>query len=481
MRRKSSYSVLAAKFNFYAQWRRRNRAELREEAGPPSERLLQAVWFHQRITRSQLKTTDGRAVQIFHPGFWNREAGPDFKGALLRFDEEMPATGDIEIDLSSAGWRAHGHDKNPNFKNVKLHVVWQKDEPGEIPTLVLRNILDSPLPDLTLWLSTDAAPDFPPELQGNCCAPLRALNADRRQQLLQQAGLVRLQSKAAQFKSRARQGGWEQALWEALFRALGYKNNAWPMQRLGELRNQLSPPGQKTSLVQLQARLLGVAGLLPDQLSRPQSAPDQYVRRLWDSWWRERSAFLALILPRSLWRFNNLRPANHPERRLALAAHWLARADLVPSIERWCTANISNEELLQTLQNIFLVQEDEFWSWHWTLKSKRLNAPQPLIGPTRVTDLAINVILPWLWMRAVEGNNDVLQEKMESRFLAWPSAEDNSVLRLARNRLLGGTSAREVKGAAAQQGLLQIVRDFCEKSNAVCDECRFPELVRDWK
>jgi hypothetical protein len=75
----------------------------------------------------------------------------------------------------------------------------------------------------------------------------------------------------------------------------------------------------------------------------------------------------------------------------------------------------------------------------------------------------------------------VLQEKMESRFLAWPSAEDNSVLRLARNRLLGGASAREVKGAAAQQGLLQIVRDFCEKSNAVCDQCRFPELVRDWK
>jgi hypothetical protein len=473
--------VLAAKFNFYAQWRRQTRTELREEAGAPSERLLQAVWFHQRITRGEVKTTGGRTVQILHPGFWNREAGPDFKGALLRFDQETPTSGDIEIDLSSAGWRAHGHDTNPNFRNVKLHVVWEKEEPGELPTIILKNILDAPLPDLALWLSTDAAPEFPPELQGHCCAPLRELDADRRQQLLQQAGLVRLQSKAAQFKSRARQGGWDQALWEALFRALGYKNNVWPMQSLGELRDRLMPAGEKPALLQLQARVLGVAGLLPDQITRAQPANDRYVRRLWESWWRERESFLPLILPRALWRFHNLRPANHPERRLALAAHWLADSDLIPRLERWCLANIANTELLESLQKIFFVAEDEFWSWHWTLKSKRLKSPQPLIGPTRVTDLAVNVVLPWVWMRAVEGKNHLLQEKIEARYLAWPSAEDNSVLRLARNRLLNGATAKEIKGAAAQQGLLQIVRDFCEKSNAVCDQCRFPELVRDWK
>src|SRR6266581_421747 len=321
--------MLGTKINFYAQWRRRNLAELREETGAPSERLLQAVWFHQRINRGELKTINGRAVQVLHPGFWNREAGPDFRGALLRFDDEVPATGDIEIDLCSAGWRAHGHDKNPNFTNVTLHVVWEKEEPGQIPTLVLKNVLDSPLPELAVWLSTDAAPEFPPELQGNCCAPLRELGAERRLRLLHQAGLVRLQSKAAQFKSRARQGGWEQALWEALFRALGYKNNVWPMQRLGELRSHLAPDNQKLTPLQLQARLLGVAGLLPDQLTRAEAASDKYIRRLWDGWWRERSSFLNSILPRSLWRFNNLRPANHPERRLALAAHWLARTDLI--------------------------------------------------------------------------------------------------------------------------------------------------------
>ena len=103
------------------------------------------------------------------------------------------------------------------------------------------------------------------------------------------------------------------------------------------------------------------------------------------------------------------------------------------------------------------------------------------MGSTRVTDLAINVVLPWLWMRAVEGKNDALQEQIEARYLAWPAAEDNAVLRLARNRLLGGAPPREMKGAAAQQGLLQIVRDFCQQSNAICEQCRFPELVREWR
>ena len=112
------------------------------------------------------------------------------------------------------------------------------------------------------------------------------------------------------------------------------------------------------------------------------------------------------------------------------------------------------------------------------LKSRRLAKPQPLLGATRVTDFAVNVVLPWLWMRALEGRNETLRLEMERRYFEWPSAEDNAVLRLARQRLLGG--ARFPRGAAAQQGLLQIVRDYCEHSNALCADCRFPELVRQW-
>jgi hypothetical protein len=123
---------------------------------------------------------------------------------------------------------------------------------------------------------------------------------------------------------------------------------------------------------------------------------------------------------------------------------------------------------------------DEFWSWHWTLRSPRLNASQPLLGEARLTDLAVNVILPWLWVRAVEGKNEALLRVIEQRYFAWPAAEDNAVLKLARQRLLGVGRSLLFRRAAAQQGLLQIVRDYCGTSNAVCAACEFPALVRDW-
>jgi hypothetical protein len=134
-----------------------------------------------------------------------------------------------------------------------------------------------------------------------------------------------------------------------------------------------------------------------------------------------------------------------------------------------------------SLLEIFQVEGDEFWSWHWTFKSARLPKPQPLLGQARVTDLAVNVILPWLWIRAREGGNARLQGEVERRYFAWPAAEDNSILKLARQRLLGTSAAGIFKAAQQQQGLMQIVSDFCEQSNAICADCRFPELIRGLK
>jgi hypothetical protein len=228
--------------------------------------------------------------------------------------------------------------------------------------------------------------------------------------------------------------------------------------------------------------LLGISGLLPDELTRAQKSSDTFLRRAWDCWWRDRDEFESCILPREIWKFHGLRPANHPQRRLALASHWLADKKLPSKIERWSASKIPDKRLLRSLLEIFHVDSDEFWSWHWTFKSARMKNPQPLLGEARVTDLAVNVILPWLWVRGAcartPGGNEKIQKEVERRFLAWPAAEDNSVLKLARQRLLGSSNVRAFKTAAAQQGLMQITRDFCEHSNAVCDDCRFPELVR---
>jgi hypothetical protein len=476
--------------NFYAQWRARvcGKDCLRDERFPP-ERLVQAIWQHQRLRRAELRTIEGQGVRVFHPGFANLEGGPDFRGAVLQIGADPARSGDVEVDLRAGGWRAHGHDRNPNFHNVLLHVVWEdgadagktvaavnsrKPEPHPA-ILSLKDVLDAPLPELSLSLENESLRSLPESLRGKCCAPLRELAEPDVIRLLDQAALVRLENKGAQFRARAKNAGWEQALWENLIRALGYKHNVWPMQHLAEQRTRLlsGANDDHTPLV-LQARLLGMSGLLPDELTRAQKSTDNYLRRVWDIWWRERDTFSDAILPQAAWRFHGLRPANHPSRRLGLASHWLAEPDFISKIEKWISAKSKGGGLMEILQ----VDRDEFWSWHWTFKSARLKKSQPLLGGARVTDLAVNVILPWLWIRAVEGGSEKVKNEVERRFFSWPPAEDNSVLKLARQRLLGTSNARFLKRASAQQGLIQIVRDFCDRSNATCDECKFPELVR---
>jgi hypothetical protein len=488
--------LISSPKDFYALWRVRACEEnsLREQPFP-AERLVQAIWQHQRLRRGELRTLDGKAVLVFHPGFINFEGGPDFRGAVLQIGGDAPCSGDVEVDLRIGGWRAHGHDHNPNFQNVLLHVVWEdagtpavarkhNAKPGKPVVLCLKNVLDAPLDELSLALENESLRSLPENLRGKCCAPLRELDEGKLSGLLHPAARARFENKAAQYRARARNAGWEQTLWEFLFRALGYKHNAWPMQYLAEQCTRLlaslenTPAGEMVPA--LQARLLGAGGLLPAELTRVQRSSDSYLRRAWDFWWRERDAFSDVILPRVAWRFHGMRPVNHPRRRLALASHWLADKTFIPKIENWIVAEKSEGTSCRELTKILQVKHDDFWSWHLTLASPRQKKPQPLLGEARVTDLAVNVILPWLWVRAVEGGNKKIQNEAERRFFAWPEAEDNSVLKLARQRLLGTSNAKILKTAAAQQGLIQIVRNFCEHSNATCENCKFPELVRGW-
>ncbi len=473
--------------NFYADWRQQARSTFLREGSPVPERLLQIVWHHQRLLRDQLKTLDGKTVRVLHPGFWNHEAGPDFRGAVLQIGEDHAKSGDVEIDLRSEGWRDHGHDKNPNFANVLLHVVWETDDTRGIsaPTLALKPYLDSPINELGLWLGSDSAQKFPLASMGQCCAPLGELSEEKLSELLQQAASVRLQRKANDFQARARQVGWEQSLWEGIFRALGYKQNVWPMRRLAELlpnadlgtlNSENSAFPVPRSALSWQAWLLGMSGLLPTQPEEKEN--EFYLREIWNIWWREQHLASDSILPKSLWRFNGMRPANFPQRRLALVSHWLADEKFFSKLENWFVEKTSSP--LNSLLKFLQVEDDEFWSRHWTFRSPRLPRPQPLIGAARVSDLAVNVILPWFWQRAVIGKNEELRQRAEQIYFDWPAAEDNSILRLARQRLLGGIKRRRLPSAAAQQGLLQIVKDFCENSNAICADCRFPDLVRSW-
>jgi hypothetical protein len=469
-----------AESNPHLRWRAAQSARFAFGEKPdqrPPEALLQRVWLYQRLLHERLQTTDGRKVRVLHPGFWNHEPGPDFRRALVQIGTERPVLGDIEIDLLPSGWEQHGHSKNPAYRNVVLHVTWEPESATvALPNLPLKHALDSTLPELSFWLGLEPKPS-PEGLAGKCSAPFRTLSPEMISQVLRQAAQARLLRKAEQIQARARQVEWEGAAWESLFSALGYKRNTWPMRRLAELlpvlRRDLAQDNEP--VFTLQARMLGAAGLLPAEL--PLASGGEYIRRVWNVWWREADSYSDSRLPIEIWTLGGIRPANHPQRRIATASHWALRPRLLDEVDRWIQRKIESPDLVESLTEILQIKHDEFWSYHWTLKSTTFREPQLLLGEQRITDLTINVILPWLYVRALSGRNETLARTAESRYFLWPAGEDNSVLKLARQRLFGGISAKFLKTAAQQQGLLQIVRDFCDHADSACNGCQFPELL----
>src|SRR5581483_10093224 len=116
----------------------------------------------------KLCTTDGRRVRVLHPGFWNHEAGPDFRGALVQVGDEAAKSGDVEIDLVPAGWEQHSHSINPNYRKVILHVTWEPETTERpFPSIALKHALDSTLGELAFWLGVQPKPR-PDGLAGQC-------------------------------------------------------------------------------------------------------------------------------------------------------------------------------------------------------------------------------------------------------------------------------------------------------------------------
>jgi len=163
-------------------------AALREPQARPSyrttadgatitERLLQCIWFDQLVKPDALQTDDGRPVRVRAPGFWNFEAGPDFRRAEIQIGEGAPIRGDVEVHFSSSEWAGHGHGLDPAYNDTILHVVFSPSKSGaeictaggtHVPEVVIGDALVDELDALRAQLDTDEYP-FASHLNVGAC------------------------------------------------------------------------------------------------------------------------------------------------------------------------------------------------------------------------------------------------------------------------------------------------------------------------
>ena len=428
----------------------------------PSELELQARWFAGDFGR-RFHSVSGDDVEIVQFGTWNRAAGPDFSDAVVRLNAGDPIRGTVEFDLADRSWETHGHATNPAFDDAVLHVfVHQSDRTFFTRTKSNRNVPQVRVDPDTLPDSFSA--NVPLARPGRCQAPLGDLPEVRLCSILAAASQFRLQRKATRIKHIVENHGRDEALFQEIAAALGYKENKLAFtllaQRLplGFLRKQSDDT---------EATLFGVAGFLeaPD-LGIYTEETRGYVRNLWDRWWPHRDGMQRLVLPAKLWRLSGTRPLNHPQRRLGALA---TLVNVWPSFTRSLT-----KKNAKTVEGFFLGLRHPFWNLHYTLASDPAAKEMALVGESRIAEILANVLLPFFLAEGAD---------IWAAYEKLPARLSNRRLETGAARLFGGDLRRPhfTKTIANQQGLLQIYEDFCLQDNSDCAQCPFPEQMRKWK
>lgn len=432
----------------------------------PAELELQALWFAGAFGRDFL-TVDRRPVRIVQFGEWNRAAGPDFLHVVVEIDGEQ-RRGALEIDSHAALWEAHGHATNPAFREVVLHVSFQHSASGtflrdcdhrEIPQVVVSGDLLEDGLNRPLRQTAIAHP-------GRCVRPLRLMPAGSVERLLQEAAMHRATRKARRMLRAADAHGADAALFQALAETLGYRHNRLPMQLLA----QRAPLALlKREAEDAESILFGCAGFLAPDLheAAPEDTRD-YLRGLWDRWWKSRFRFETdgtRVMP---WQFHGQRPANHPHRRVG------ALAALLPVWPAFRKLALARPFAVKPVVDFLHALEHPFWTRRHTLTSEATPGRISLVGRNHALELVANHLIPL----ALQENGI---DWKGYRKLRHSSANDK-VKRCAM-RLFGSLKAADpwLKRLAHHQALLQIYQDFCLEDVSDCAECPFPEQLAQWR
>ncbi|KAF2337752.1 DUF2851 family protein [Flavobacterium ginsenosidimutans] len=108
------------------------------------EDFLHYLWKFKKFDTLNLKSVQNEQITIIKTGDYLELSGPDFFNAHIEIGNQKWA-GNVEIHLKSSDWYLHNHEKDPAYKNVILHVVWENDTAifrennTEIPVLVLKD------------------------------------------------------------------------------------------------------------------------------------------------------------------------------------------------------------------------------------------------------------------------------------------------------------------------------------------------------
>ena len=424
------------------------------------EWALQVYWAVAVRKGCRLLLTDGRVAEVVQPGVLNHSSGPDFSFARMRVDGKVWA-GDVEMHRRASDWFRHGHDGDSGYDAVILHVVCEDDgmvckKNGEHPAQVVMRVpevfgqvLEALCAEGEPYLRCGLAKGFLGGLQGvlrdSWIEALLTMRYSRRAEGVK-ALLDRLH------------GNWRQTAFAVLARSLGFGVNGEAMEALAASVPLSVLERHSGNLFQLEALLMGRAGLLPE---KGDEAPDDYCRRLVAEYGFLGRKYGLEPLCELGWKLRRVRPANMPQRRVALLAAFCAGGFTLLDDLLGCDGGVKG------VMGLLGRRVSDYWQGHYGFGRVTGGAKGALSGGLTGSSrelVCINGVVTLLYAYGLYEKREELCA-MAEELLGELKAEATADTRMWREQ------GFEVRCAADSQALHFLYGEYCSANR--CAECRW--------
>ncbi|MCH5175960.1 MAG: DUF2851 family protein [Prevotellaceae bacterium] len=413
------------------------------------EQLLHYTWKHKLFPLHELRTTDGKLVEVLSPGMHNTDAGPDFIEAKVKIDGAVWA-GNVEIHTKTSDWFRHHHDTDKAYENVILHVASDIDCPLQYPD-------GKAIPQLQLDIPKHVQDNYA-ELSRNDHRPRCRKVVEKLPQLMihnwmTSLMLERFEERTQQILARREtlDKDWESTLFVTIARNFGFGLNGDAFETWASSIPMNAVAKHRDNLFQVEAIFFGQAGLLDADFQ------DEYFLSLKKEYRYLRQKFSLAPISPNAWKFLRLRPQNFPYIRIAQLA-------MLYHEQRLNLSRLINAAGINEVSALLLTHTSDYWKTHYCFGGQASKPRENNLSKSSVELIVINSIAPTLF---AYGKYKSDQHLCDHAFSLWEQlkAENN---RITREWASAGISC---DNAADSQALIQLTRQYCQPHD--CLRCQF--------
>lgn len=411
------------------------------------EDLLQYIWKFQYFNQQNLQGTKEEEIQVISPGVQNSNQGPDFTHARLKINKVI-WVGQVELHIKSSHWHVHHHSSDDNYDRIILHVVYHHDmeildqNGNQLVTLELQPRISNLL--LERYRALMNKSQFIP-----CEKIITPLNKLVLQHWKSRLVAERLLSRSNDIVKELvnTHEHWEEVFWRMLAHNLGLKVNADQFYKIAKSLPVTLLAKHKSNVIQLEALLLGQAGLLEKNFE------EKYPLLLQKEYRFYKVKYKLIPITEEMY-FLRMRPANFPSLRLAQLAMLIHKSEHLFS-------KIREAESLQQIKKYFEVVANDYWHYHYCL-DEISGFKEKKLGSKMIDSILINTVIPILFTYGLHHQIESFKEKA-IQWLEKISAEKNAITNGFLN--LGFSN----KDAMDSQFLIQLKNEYCNQK--LCLQC----------